>query len=59
MSEQEGELGTDDYEIEGRMENSSIRDNAENRCFNSKGTGLFTRQCKAPRRQHRSQLHLN
>ena len=66
-------MGTDDYEFEGRVQNSSICDNlvngvhwddeknrlfAENRCFNCKGTGHFTRQCKAPR-QPRSRFHLN
>jgi len=73
MSELEGEIGTDDYEVEGRAQHSSTRDNlvngvhwddekkrlyVENRCFNCKGTGHFTRQCKAPRQQ-RSRFHLN
>ena len=70
MCEYEGEMGTDDYEVEGRTQNSSVNVNAlhwdddkkrqyaEKRCFNCKRIGHFTRQSNAAR-QHRSQFHLN
>jgi len=74
MNEQEGEMGTDDYEVAGHMQirrpliilvNCVHGDDekkllyAGKRCFNCQGAGHFIRHCKAPCRQNLSQLHLN